>query len=170
MKKRYFYSLLFGIPGFFVSGVIALFVFGAVLGILWIYVFGDNPWPVSTDTVLSILLVFVFLIFWIASIAIGYAVGKKLEKDPVLNWKHILISGGLILMFILFIVLQQWSVGNMGPKSESVLCSDFCIQKGYSASGTPPIDSGERSCICLDDFGNEGLKVPLDSLAPDVRK
>jgi hypothetical protein len=91
MKKRYLYALLFGIPGFFVSGMIALFVFGGAIGILWIYVFGDNPWPVSTDTVLSALLVLVFLSLWIASIAVGYAIGKRLESDPVWNRTHILI-------------------------------------------------------------------------------
>jgi hypothetical protein len=170
MKKRYLYSLLFGIPGFFVSAIISLIVFGAVIGMLWIYVFGDNPLPFSTETMLSNLLILIFLILWIAFIAIGYTVGKKLEKDPLLNWKHILVSGGLTLIFILFIVLQQLSVGNIGPKSESVLCSDFCSQKGYSGSGMPPRDSGDRSCSCFDDFGNEALKVPLDSIDPDASK
>ena len=170
MKKRYLYSLLFGIPGFFVSGMISLVVFGAVIGILWIYVFGDNPWPFSTDKMLSILPVFLFLILWIASITIGYVIGKKLEKDPLLNWKHILVSGGLTLLFILFIVLQQWSVGNIGPKSDSVLCSDFCSQKGYSGSGMPPENSGDRSCSCFDNSGNEVLTVPLDSIDPDASK
>ncbi len=119
MKKRYLYLLLFGIPGFFVSGMISLLAFGAGLGILWIFVFGDNPWPPSSDGVLSILLVAVFLILWIASIVTGYVAGKKLEKDPALNWKHVLVSGGLTLLFILVIVLQQRSVGNIGPKSAS---------------------------------------------------
>lgn len=170
MKKRYLYSLLFGIPGFFVSGMIALVLFGAAAGTLWLYVFGDNPWPISTETVLSTLLVLTFLILWIASIAAGYMIGKKLEKDPLLNWKHILISGGLTLLFILFIVLQQLSVGNLGPKSDSVLCSDFCVQHGYAGSGMPPIDSGKRNCSCYDNSGNEALKVPLDRIAPDASK
>ncbi len=170
MKKRYLYSLLFGIPGFFVSGMISLFVFGGLIGILWIYVFGDNPWPFSTETVLSILLVFVFLILWITSITIGYVIGKKLEKDPLLNWIHILVSGGLTLMFILLIVMQQLSVGNIGPKSDSVLCSDFCSQKGYSGSGMPPVNSGDRSCSCFDSFGHEVLKVSIDSIEPDASK
>jgi len=49
MKKRYSYALLFGIPGFFVSAAITitLFVFSVSLGILWLYVFGDNPFPCS---------------------------------------------------------------------------------------------------------------------------
>jgi len=170
MKKRYLYALLFGIPGLFVSGMISLLIFGGVIGILWLFVFGDDPWPASPGNMLSSLRVFVFLILWITSLITGYGIGKKLENDPALNWTHILISGGLTLLLILFIVLQQWSVGNLGPKSEGTLCQEFCTQKGYSASGTPPQDSGDRSCICLDDFGNEGLKVPLDSIAPDAPK
>jgi hypothetical protein len=170
MKKRYVYSLLFGIPGFFVSGIISLVVFGSVIGILWIYVFGDDPWPLSTDTVLSILVVVTFLLLWITSIIIGYGIGKKLEIDPVLNRKHILVSGTLTIIFVLFIVLQQLSVGNIGPRSESVLCSDFCVQHGYAGSGIPPENSGDRSCSCYDSSGNEVLKVPLDSIKSDSSK
>ena len=170
MKKRYLYALLFGIPGLFVSGVIALFVFGALMGVLWLFVFGDNPWPLSTDKVLPTLLVLVFLLLWIASIMTGYAIGKRLESDPTLNRVHILISGGLTLLFILFIVVQQFSVGNLGPKSDSMLCSDFCTQRGYSASGTPPQNSGDRSCICYDNSGNEALKVPWDSVDSNAPK
>jgi hypothetical protein len=170
MKKRYLYALLFGIPGFFVSGIVSMLVFGGVIGILWLFVFGDDPWPVSPDGVLSIILVGTFLALWIVCVLAGYTVGKRLENDPALNWIHVLISGGLTFLLILFIVLQQLSVGNLGPKSEGTLCHEFCTQKGYSASGTPPRDSGDRSCICLDDLGNEALKVPLDSLDLDAQK
>ncbi|HLO31572.1 MAG TPA: hypothetical protein VK249_20640 [Anaerolineales bacterium] len=170
MKKRYLYSLLFGIPGFFVSAMLSLVIFGAVIGILWLYVFGDNPWPFSPETALSILLVLVFLLLWMSFITTGYVIGKKLEKDPGLNWKHILISGGLTLLFILFIVLQQLSVGNLGPKSDSTRCSNFCSAKGYSASGMPPLNSGDRTCSCYDSSGHEALKTPLDLIDPGASK
>ena len=75
MKKRYLYALLFGIPGFFLAGIVSLFVFGAVLGFLWLFVFGDNPWPLTPESVLSVLLVLTFLILWIGSIFAGYRVG-----------------------------------------------------------------------------------------------
>ena len=162
--------MLFGIPGFFVSGIISLVVFGAVIGMLWIFVFGDSPWPLALETILSIILAMIFLIAWITLITGGYWLGKKLEKDPAWNWKHIWISGGLTLAFILLLVLQQWSVGNIGPKSESMLCSDFCVQHGYSGSGTPPQNSGEKTCSCFDNSGNEALKVPLDHIDPDFLK
>jgi len=73
-------------------------------------------------------------------------------------------------MFILFILLQQLSVGNLGSKSDSAVCSDYCSLNGYSGSGMPSQDSGDRSCSCYDNSGNEVLKVPLDSITPDASK
>ena len=170
MKKRFLYALLFGAPGFFVSGIISVFAAGASLGFLWIYIFGDNPWPASTETALAIVLILTFLILWIAFVIIGYVIGKRLENDPGINKKHILISGGLTFLFILFIVLQQWSVGNLGPKSDTVRCSDYCTRQGYSASGMPPLNSGDRTCSCYDSSGNEALKVQLDRISPDTSR
>jgi hypothetical protein len=170
MKKRYLYTLLFGIPGFFIAGIISLFMFGASLGVLWLFVFGDNPWPVPTDKVLSILLVLTFLILWIALIVLGYMIGKRLEADSALNRKHVLLSAGLTAMFILFIILQQWSVENIGPKSDSMLCGDYCAAQGYSGSGMPPQISGDRTCTCYDNSGNEVIQIPLDTITPEAPK
>ena len=164
MKKRYIYSVLFGIPGLIVSGIIALMVFGATAGILWIFVYGDNPWPSFIEKALPALFVLVFLIAGLACIAAGFVIGKKNEQNPVLNKSHILISIGITLAAVLFIVIYQLSVGNIGPKPDSLRCSEFCSQKGYSASSMPPRNSGERTCSCLNDSGIEILKVPVDSL------
>jgi hypothetical protein len=167
MKKRYVYMLLFGIPGLFVAGIISIFVFAAFTGILWLYVFGDNPWPDSSETVISVLFVVVVGVVWVGLIVLGYLVGKKLERDPSVKRTHILISAGLTLMFILLMVFQQWSVGNLGPKSDPVLCSEFCTQHGYSGSGMPPQNTGDRTCSCYDHSGTEALRIPLDHIAPD---
>jgi hypothetical protein len=170
MKKRYVYSLLFGIPGFFVSALISFLAFGVTAGILWIYFFGDHPWPSAIETILPILFVLIFLMVWITTIIIGFVTGRRLEKDPALNRKHILVPGALTILFVVFIVLQQWSVGNIGPKSDTVICSDYCSQKGYSGSGMPPQNSGDRTCSCYDSSGNEALKLPLDRIDPGVPK
>lgn len=170
MKKRYLYAVLFGIPGLFVAGMISLVLFGAVMGVLWLFVFGDNSWPDSVDQVLSISLALTFLVLWISSVTLGYFMGRKLEVDPILNKGHVLVSGGLTFLCIFLIVLQQFSVGNIGPKSDSTICSDFCLSHGYSASGMPPRDSGDRTCSCYDDSGKEALKIPLESITPAASK
>jgi hypothetical protein len=170
MKKRYLYSLLFALPGFVISLVMAFAVFGAAAGFLWLFVFGDNNWPDSTEKILPVLLVLTFLVLWIASIAAGYVTGKKFEADPELNKKHLLASAGLTIAPILFIVLYQLQVGNLGTKPDSVLCSDFCLGKGYSFSEMPPKNSGDKGCVCLDASGKEALRVPLAKIFPEERK
>jgi hypothetical protein len=166
MKKRYLYALLFGIPGLFIAGIISIFLFAAFAGVLWIYVFGDNPWPSDAEQLISIVFGLTVLTLWIASTVLGYVVGKRLEKDPALNGNHVLISAGLTALFLLLILFQQWSVGNLGPKSDTLLCSEFCARHGYSGSGMPPHDTGDRICSCFDDAGNEVLVVPLDTIDP----
>lgn len=170
MKKRHIYTLLFGIPGLFVAGVLSIVLFGGLTGILWLYVFGDDPWPSFAGQVISVLFVLAVLGAWLAFILLGYFVGRRLENDPVLNRSHVLVSAGVTALFLLLMVFHQWSMGNIGPRSASVLCSDFCVQHGYSGSGIPPKNSADRVCSCYDSAGTEALVVPLDSLGPDAQK
>jgi hypothetical protein len=165
MKKRFLYCLLFGAPGFLIALVVAFFVFGAVAGVLWVFVLGDNPWPDSTDHLLPVLFGLVFFGLWIGSIVFGYFTGKKLEQDPNFDKDHLLLSAAATVAPILMVVLHQWSVGNIGPKPESVVCGDYCSSKGYAMSGMPPKNSGDRSCICYGYNGEEVERNPLHNLA-----
>jgi hypothetical protein len=169
MKKRYVYALLFGLPGLFAAGILSIGLFGGLTGGLLIYVFGDNPWPTFTETVVSILFVLTVSALWIGSIVTGFLVGTTLESNSVLNRNHVLISAGLTLVFILFMVFYQWRIGTSGPAPDSMLCSEFCTQHGYPGSSMPPITSGSRLCSCHDDAGNEALRIPLDHIAPQER-
>lgn len=159
MKKRYIYTFLFGLPGFFASIVISFLVFGSAAGALWLFVFGDNPWPSHADNLLLILLVTVFVVSWSAFIISGYAAGKRLETEPGFNKKHVLVSSGLALLFIVLITLHQLSVGNALRKTKTAQCSDFCRLNGYAASGMPPRNSGVNSCSCYDSNGQEIINV-----------
>ena len=172
MKKRYIYSLLFGAPGVFVSLIISFVVFGAAAGFVWLYVFGDNSWPASTETILPFVFILTFLVVWTAFIAVGFIIGKNLEEYGDLNKKHIVVAAGATIVPILLIILHQLGVGNgnIGPKPDNILCSEFCSEKGYPASGMPPKDSGEMSCSCFDSDGREVIKVPMDSIVSGNQK
>jgi hypothetical protein len=159
LKKRYIYSFLFGLPGFFASLIVSFFIFGAAAGVLWLFVFGDNPWPSRTGNLLLFLYAVTFLAVWIAFMAWGYLIGRKLEAEPGFNKKHVLVSSGLALLLIALITLHQVSVGNALVKTRSAQCSDFCKQNGFAASGTPPKDSGKSSCSCYDSEGHEVMNV-----------
>jgi len=164
MKKRYIYSLLFAIPGFFIALIAALVVFGAGAGVLWIFVFGDNPWSPAIDTILPVISLAVLVAAWAATAIVGYFYGKGMEDVAGLNKTHVLISVGATIAPIAVIVIHQFSVGNLGPPSDGARCSDYCRHAGYSASGMPPKDSGDRSCICFDREGREVVRKPIDRL------
>jgi hypothetical protein len=170
MKKRYLYALLLGVPGFFIAVITTAMIFGAVAGVLWLYVFGDNPWPASAEPIFATLGLGTFLLFWVGPIWVGYRLGKRFGPDLHVNRNHVLLSAGFTALFILFILLQQFSVGNLGPKSDSLLCSEYCSQRGYSGSGMPPGDSGERTCSCYDALGKEAIKIPLESIEAETVK
>jgi len=170
MKKRYLYTLLFLAPGALVALIVASAIAGTTAGFLWLFVFGDNSWPMIAERGLALLFPFTFFGLWSAFVIAGFVMGKRLEADPVLNKKHILTSIALTLAPLLFILLHQLRVGNIGLEPDSLLCGGYCADKGYSTSGMPPRDSGDRSCICYDDSGNERIKVPMETLRADKMK
>ena len=167
MKKRYLYSILFGVPGFIVSLIVAFILFGFVAGFLWLYVYGDETWPASAESILPILFVICFMTLWVISLLSGYHTGKRLEATPGLNQRHILGAVVATILPVVLIVFHQTRTGSSGATIDSVLCSEYCSNKGYSTSGMPPKDSGDRSCSCLDGMGQAAVTVPMDSVISD---
>jgi len=164
MKKRYLYTLLFLFPGVLISLLAAMLATGAAAGFFWIFVFGDDSWPAAAGN--GIVAIFtVFLVGgWLVSLWLGYRTGKRLEVEPGLNRKHLLVSFVMTLLPLLMIVLHQLGMGNLGKKHDSVICSEYCLDQGYSASGMPPKNSGDDSCICYDSSGNEAVKTQMETL------
>ncbi len=105
MKRRYLYSLLFGIPGLLLSFIFALLFFGVALGVLWLFVFGDNSWPAAVDTLLPVGVVIVFLLLWSASLWSGYQVGKRREGDAAINPAHVLASAVVTVLLLAFMLV-----------------------------------------------------------------
>ncbi len=166
MQKRHVYALLFGVPGLFLALIATLLVIGTVSGFMWLYLFGDRPWPAVSGDFLTLLAAATFLLLWTATVIVGYRTGKRLEASPGLNRRHILASAALTVAPLLLLVLHQWSIGNLGKRSDSLVCRDLCLAKGYSASGMPPENTGEKDCICYDS-GWEVLRMPLNASVSD---
>lgn len=167
MKKRFLYVFLFGVPGLFVSLIVSFAISGALSGFLWLFVFGDNVWPSSVEIILPLIFFFTFVLSWVIICIVGYSTGKTFEADPEFDKQHIMMSVIATIVPILFIGIYQFKVGNIGQKSDGRLCSDYCRDRGYSASGMPPKNTGERTCICYDDRGQEDLKITIDDVASD---
>jgi hypothetical protein len=100
MRCRYIYAILFGIPGLLLAFFLTLIIFGMTMGVLWLFVFGDNTWPAAVDTVVPTLMGLVFLVLWGGAIAGGYLLGKRREAGAALNWTHVLISAAVTVVLL----------------------------------------------------------------------
>jgi hypothetical protein len=164
MKKRYIYTLLFLVPSLFVSLLITSAVFAVAFGALWLYVLGDSTWPAWSGQVIPVLMLVLFSGLWIGAMVTAYLVGKKLEAAAGFDVRHLWIALGATLLPIVIVLLHQLSIGNLGPKSDGQLCSEYCSDLGYAASSMPSRDSGVRTCSCLGRHGEAEITLPIDEL------
>jgi hypothetical protein len=164
LKKRWLYPLLFAIPIVLVSAIVASAVFGAAAGVMWLFVAGDDAWPAWTDPVLVGTFVLAFAATAIVLARIAYAAGVERESEASGNGAAVLTALGAGALLLLAIGAYQWRVGNLGPKSDGVLCSEFCMTKGYGGSGMPPRDSGDATCSCIDAQGREAVRMPMNRI------
>jgi hypothetical protein len=170
MRRRYLYVLMFSVPALLASVIIAVAVIAGAAGALWLFVYGDNPWPESADTTLIVLFAIACVASCVVCLSVAYAAGRRQEESAALSRTHVAASVGATALLVALIVAHQWGVGNVGTPSDSVLCSQFCAAKGYSGSGMPPRDSGIRTCSCYDAQGREAVKAPLEETSPGGRK
>ena len=157
-------------PALLAAAIVAVLLGAAVAGGLWLFVFGDNPWPASASTALTVLLMVVGVGVWAGLLTVAYAFGKTQEARATPILRPLMAAAGATTILALLVVFQQWSVGNLGPKSVDVLCSEYCREKGFPASGMPPRDSGDATCSCFDMQGREALKAPIGEITARKRK
>lgn len=164
VQRRILYALMFSAPALLAALVIAILAFGAAAGALWLFVFGDEPWPPIANVALAVVFFLVFATVSVAFLYAAYLAGKNQEGRGPLKIRHAAIAAGATALLILLIVSHQWSVGNLGAKSDGLVCSEFCQAKGYMGSGMPPRNSGASTCSCFDDSGGEAMRTPLEEI------
>jgi hypothetical protein len=164
MKGRHLFLLVYAVPALLASVAVALALSGALAGALWLFVFGDNPWPSWAGKVLVALTVLAFAATWAALLAWAYAAGKGREQAKAPMTRNVAVAAGMTALLLLLGLGYQWRVGNIGPKDDDALCSDFCRDKGFAGSGTPPRNQGVFTCSCFDAQGRETLKVPMNQV------
>jgi len=166
VKRRYLYLLLFSVPIVLASAVVAFAVFGAAAGIVWLFLAGDTPWPPAADILLGAVFVLAFAASALAFTSWAYAVGRQAEASAALNGAHVWAAVEVTALLLLVVVAYQWHVGNIGPKTDGVLCADFCRGKGFAGSGMPPRTAGAATCTCFDPQGREAVTVPMGEVGP----
>ncbi|MBI1866380.1 MAG: hypothetical protein HYS02_01275 [Candidatus Staskawiczbacteria bacterium] len=163
MKKRYLYSLLLAMPGFFISIVISAILSGMALGFFWLYVFGDSDWPIDTGTLLTIFFSIFLLFSWAIFIVLGFTIGKGLENSQISSKKHILISIILTIIFFLFTAYFFLNYRKDTSQSNIGKCSAFCSKAGYKGAALWD-ENNETLCACADNSGKTIIKVPFSKV------
>ena len=153
MKKRYTYSLLYGIPGLIVSILSAAFAAGLTLGFFWLFLFGDTmEWPSWTEWSLPFIIIIVFVIVESIIVVTGFKFGKKQEGNNLpINRKHFIVPLVIIVFFLLYIVVIL-----KNSDSSTGICRDMCIQEGYKGDG---LSISDGVCSCYDSATQTSHKV-----------
>jgi hypothetical protein len=138
----------------------------ASAGVLWLFVYGDNPWPPVTSTFLGMLFVLGGAGLWLALLSVAYMVGRQQEVRPTINIGHVALSIGATIVLLGMIVVRVAGVNIFRTESDSLVCADFCRAAGFAASGTSPRNADDRTCGCYDAQGREVRQVPLSELSP----
>jgi len=155
---------MFSAPILLAATAVSFMAFGAVAGAAWLFVAGDNPWPSSVNAILIVVFVLTFAASTLILARRAYAFGKTQEARASTNPLHAAASLAATVFLLLLIVYYEWHVGNIGAKADGVLCSEFCLDKGFAASGMPPRNEGAAACICFDPQGREATNVPMDTV------
>ncbi|NOT25017.1 MAG: hypothetical protein HOP16_02840 [Acidobacteria bacterium] len=162
MRRRHLYVLIFALPAFLLSLIGGAMLLGAATGVLWLFVFGDNPWPSAANTLLTTTFIIGTLALWLAQLAIAYAIGKTQERRPSLNRTHVAASVGATIALAGLIAVRVLGIGSAAARTDTMICADHCLARGFSASGMAPRDSGDHTCTCYDAQGQESVSVPIE--------
>ena len=162
MKRRHLYVLLFAVPTLLASVITAAVLLAAAAGALWLFVFGDDPWPAAASSFLGISFAVAAAAVWLALLMAAYAEGSREEGKPSLNAGHVALSIGSTVVLGAFIATRLLGVSFPGgTQSDTVRCADLCRAEGFAGSGMPPRDSGDRTCSCYDAQGREARRITL---------
>jgi hypothetical protein len=161
INRRHVYVLLFAVPALLVSIIAAALMLAASAGALWLFVYGDDPWPDTANVLLGAIFLLAAAALWLALLFVAYLVGRQQEGERSLNKGHVALSLGATVVLAAVIILRLAGLNGAGAQSDSLVCADLCRAQGFSASGLPPRNSGDRTCSCYDAQGQEVRRVTL---------
>jgi hypothetical protein len=164
-RRRHLYVLLFAVPALLASVIAAALIVAASAGVLWLFVLGDNPWPPGANTLLGAAFLLGSTAAWAVLMTVAYRVGKQQEAQPALNRRHVALSIGATVLLAALIAARTLGLGVAGPRTDSERCADFCQAQGLPGSGTPPRDSGDRTCTCYDAQGRPARQVSISDFS-----
>ncbi len=99
MKRRHLYLVLFAVPAVLASFMAAGLLVAATAGVLWLFFFGDNPWPPIANTLLAVQLYASCAgLAWLL-LRQAYRAGLRQETAPALHRGHLAFAVVTTLLF-----------------------------------------------------------------------
>lgn len=150
MKQKYIYSILFALPGIFVSAFFAIFIGAGVMSIFYFFVYGDREWPTWPNIVIYLFSIIAFLVMIYVIALIGYKHGKSRDNKKLSFEKTHIFYSLLIFIFGIFFMIF-FNRGYIFTPPPSNQCRNICIERGYDGNsiGTGPIINNETMCSCF---------------------
>ena len=107
MKARLTYPLLFMVPCIVVALSTAALAGASIGAVLWIYVYGDEPWPKTAEALMVGAAVLVAGIVFAVLLWLLYSIGRKREAIGALAPRHVALAIFANILTVLF-CLHQW--------------------------------------------------------------
>lgn len=111
MRARLAYPLLFLVPSATLALVAGVVAGGAGAGVLWLFVYGDDPWPASAEWVVMGLVTVVAVMTLAMLLAGAWWAGKRREAAGGVARRHVGWAIGLSIGLPLLVLLRQWQIG-----------------------------------------------------------
>jgi hypothetical protein len=166
MKRRHLYVLLFLLPSLLLAAVAGATAAGMAAGFSWLFLFGDDSWPGWTGPAIGALAIGCGALVLGALLVIAWSVGRQQETRPSVDRGHLALALASTVLLGGLIGWRWLGAGERGPQTDSEACADYCGSEGFAASGTPPRDSGDRTCTCYDASGNAARQTALPADGP----
>lgn len=114
MKPRFAYPILFLLPSAMIAFLSAILAAGGGAGVLWLFVYGDSPWPEAAGTILMVVAGATGIASFGAMLFSSYAFGRRREPAGGVSRRHVALAVAVSILLPVLVLLHQWQVGNLG--------------------------------------------------------
>ena len=94
-----------------VAGTAGIALGGAVAGVFWLFVYGDNQWPDYTGGVVVVTALIAAVLVFSGLSVVSYYYGKHRESKGGLSAQHAVLAVAVTILMTFLFVLRQCAVG-----------------------------------------------------------
>ena len=105
---------------------------GVGAGVLWLFIYGDNPWPVSAEKLLIAISVLVAVASLATLLSASYFYGKRQELCGGLTMWHVVLALAVTILLPALILFREYEIGAFGSYRVSNQARPLLFDSGAS--------------------------------------